>query len=138
MQRIASCQCGGFRVAVLGDPVFSNFCHCYACPRRTGAPFAANAYFMKDNVRLGGPFSTWTRTADSGRHLTTHFCPTCGSNVCWTMQIRPDWYGVAPGAFNDPTFPPPEVSIWEENKFARTQDVPGTRHFPKGLVLVTS
>ena len=138
MQRIASCQCGGFRVTVQGDPVISNICHCTACQRRTGAPFAANAYFTKDNVKLDGPFKTWTRGSDSGRTLTVHFCPTCGSNVCWTLELRPDFYGVAPGAFADPTFPPPDMSIWEETKFAWVPDVPGIQHFPQARVVTTS
>jgi hypothetical protein len=57
------------------------------------------------------------RATSSGRQFHNHFCPNCGSTLCWTLDIRPNDYGVATGAFNDPGFSIPTVSVWELSKY---------------------
>src|SRR5262245_24621641 len=117
MDRTARCQCGAFQVITSGQPNFVNICHCQACQRRTGAPWAGNAYWPKANVRLEGSHKIFTRISDAGRKFNNHFCPDCGSTVCWTVELDANIYGVAPGAFNDPSFPAPSVSIWEKSMY---------------------
>jgi hypothetical protein len=34
----------------------------------------------------------------------------------WHLDLRPDQYGIAVGAFADPDFPPPTLSVWEQTK----------------------
>ena len=133
MTRIAKCQCGGFRVVVSCEPVFINLCHCQECQRRSGVPLTWNAYFPKTDVQLEGEYRIYAREAQNGRELRNHFCPTCGSTVCWTFDLRPDRYGVAVGAFNDPSFPPPTVSIWEQSKHPWIELSADIQHFPQGL-----
>jgi len=129
MTRTASCQCGAFRMVAEGEPDMVNLCHCHACQRRTGAPFSVNAYYRKDAVRLEGDFRTYPRAAREGRTLTNHFCPQCGSTVCWTMDMRPGHYGIAVGAFNDQDFPPPTFSVWEEARHNWVTLPSGMEHF---------
>ena len=112
--RTASCQCGGFRAHVEGEPYAVNLCHCRECQRRTGAHAAPNAYFDKAGVRLEGEWRTYARPAADGRQVRNLFCPTCGSTVCWTLDLFPDVYGLAVGAFADPAFPAPDRSVWEQ------------------------
>ena len=131
MTRIARCQCGGFSVVVSCEPEFINVCHCQDCQRRSGVPLTCNAYFPKSETVLEGEYRIYERDGQDGRKLQNHFCPTCGSTVCWTLDIRPDRYGVAVGAFNDPVFPPPSVSIWEKSKYQWVQLPPDMQHFPK-------
>ena len=38
--RLASCSCGQLTAQASGDPVRNSICHCLACQRRTGSPFA--------------------------------------------------------------------------------------------------
>jgi len=45
-----------------------------------------------------------------------HFCPTCGTNLFWELDRRPDSIGVAVGGFIDPSFPAPTRSVWEESR----------------------
>ena len=134
MERTASCQCGAFRVTVTGEPDVINICHCGACQRRTGAPFSCNAYFRKANVRLDGEYRIYVRDCPEGRGLRNHFCPACGTTVCWTLDLRPEHYGVAVGAFNDPAFPPPTYSVWEQSRLAWTILPEGLAHFPQARV----
>jgi len=34
------------------------------------------------------------------------------------LDLRPEHYGIAVGAFADPDFPPPTLSVWEQTKHA--------------------
>ncbi len=129
MTRIASCQCRSFRVITASEPEVVNICHCTDCQRRSGVPMTCNAYFLKSDVRLEGESKIYIREVQDGRNLHSHFCPTCGSTVCWTLDLRPGHYGVAVGCFNDPDFPAPTVSIWEQSKYAWTETPPGCQHF---------
>src|SRR3954463_8839234 len=115
MTRIASCQCRGFSVVFSCEPTFINLCHCQDCQRRSGVPLTCNAYFPKGDTALEGEYRIYSREALDGRRLHNHFCATCGSTVCWSLDLRPDHYGVAVGAFNDPSFPPPSASIRERS-----------------------
>lgn len=113
MERLAKCQCGSLRAHTSGEPILVNICHCDQCKRRTGAAASCNAYFAKDQVRIEGEFKVFSRDAAEGRKMHNHFCPECGTTVCWLLDFRPDCYGVAVGTFADPTFPAPTRSVWE-------------------------
>ena len=111
--RVASCSCGELRVTCEGEPVRVSICHCLECQKRTGSVFAAQARFPRAGVTVEGPASRWTRVGESGESATFGFCPTCGSTVYWEPSAAPDLIYVAVGAFADPAFPPPRVSVYE-------------------------
>lgn len=111
--RIASCSCGQLRVRCAGEPVRISICHCLECQKRTGSVFATQARFPRESVTIEGRASHWTRVGDSGGSATFSFCPVCGSTVCWEL---PGFVTVAVGAFADPNFPPPHVSVYEERQ----------------------
>jgi hypothetical protein len=132
MERTAGCQCGQFRVATTIEPDAVNICHCADCQRRSGVPWTSNAYFRRSGVTLSGAYRTYTREAQEGRKFHNHFCPDCGATVCWTLDIRPDRYGVAVGSFNDPSFPAPTYSVYERSKYRWVVLPDGLQHFPHG------
>lgn len=117
-ERHASCGCGQLRVICQGEPVRISVCHCLACQRRTGSAFAAQARFPRDRIAIEGRSTAWRRVADSGRGLTFHFCPKCGATVHYGQDDIPDVVAVPLGAFADPGFPAPWVSVWERRKHA--------------------
>ena len=81
-KHLATCACGSLRVTADGEPDFVVVCHCLACQRRTGSPFGTGVYYPRDRVTsIDGDVGTFTRTADSGRSLTNHFCPNCGTEL---------------------------------------------------------
>ena len=98
----ARCGCGGLRVTTVGDPDLVVACSCIACQRRTGSPFGVGAYFRKETVSAEGEAGVYTRVADSGLTVSLNFCPSCGTNVYWFAELRPDHYGVAAGCFASP------------------------------------
>jgi hypothetical protein len=122
-EKIATCSCGQLRLACRGEPVRISMCHCLACQRRTGAPFAAQSRFQREQVSIAGPSTRYTRRADSGNSLTFHFCPHCGSTVYWENGGYPEFIAVALGAFADPGYPPPRVSVWESKRHPWTERI---------------
>ena len=114
--RLASCSCGQLEVTVHGEPVRISICHCRACQRRTGSPFGAQARFNAKDAEINGQSNSWIRTADSGHRIDFHFCPNCGSTVFYLPEAEPDLIAVAVGAFADPGFPSPGVSVYETRR----------------------
>lgn len=114
--RIATCSCGQLRVTCEGDPVRVSICHCLECQKRTGSVFATQARFPRERVTMEGGAAHWTRTGDSGQSATFAFCPTCASTVYWEAAGIPGFVTVAVGAFANPDFPPPRVSVYEERR----------------------
>jgi hypothetical protein len=110
--RTASCSCGLLQVVCEGDPVRISICHCLACQRRTGSVFGAQARFPRDKVRITGESTEYVRVGDSGSRVFFHFCPTCGATVYWELEGLPGFVAVPVGAFADPSFAPPQVSVY--------------------------
>ena len=114
--RTASCSCGQLSVQVTGEPIRVSVCHCLACQRRTGSAFGVQARFPKDRAQVTGPSRVYVRTGDEGSRISFHFCPTCGSTVYYMVDGRPDAVAIAVGAFADPSFPAPTVSVYEDRR----------------------
>lgn len=117
-QRTARCACGQLRLIASGEPVRISVCHCRQCQRRTGSPFGQQARFPREAVEVSGKRSRFERIADSGNRIDFYFCPKCGSTVYYEMEAEPENYGVPVGCFEDPAFPAPRVSVYEEFKHA--------------------
>ncbi|QSF54775.1 GFA family protein [Brevundimonas fontaquae] len=117
----AQCACGSLEVRSSQPPQLTAICHCLACQKRTGAPFSANAFYSVDCVTISGPSTAYVRTADSGRKVRMHFCQICGSTVYWRAEASPSVIGIAVGAFADPSFPAPTLSVFEETKHGWVQ-----------------
>lgn len=111
--RTATCRCGQLRVTCEGDPVRAAICHCLNCQKRTGSIFGAQARFKAEQVTVEGETKTYSGAGDSGNATTFTFCPTCGSTVCWILGGPPGFIAVAVGAFADPNFPPPVLSVYD-------------------------
>jgi hypothetical protein len=117
--RRASCGCGQLQVVCTGEPVRVSMCHCLECQRRTGSVFGTQARFRREDFSaVEGRSTAYSRVGDSGNSATFHFCPVCGSTVYWELGALPDFVAVAVGAFADPGFPAPGVSVYEARRHA--------------------
>lgn len=119
--RQATCSCGQLKVHTRGEPIRISVCHCLACQRRTGSVFAMQARFERANVSIEGASKQYVRTGDSGNQCVQSFCPECGSTVYYQLKDAPDVFAVPVGAFADPTFPEPKVSVYEVRKHSWVQ-----------------
>lgn len=112
-ERLAACSCGQLTAEVTGEPVRISICHCLSCQRRSGSVFAAQARFPRAQVTTRGRSSQYVITGDEGTSATFHFCPHCGATVFYEPQALPDFVAIPIGAFADPQFPAPTVSVYE-------------------------
>jgi len=114
--RTASCSCGQLSVTCTGEPFRISMCHCLECQKRTGSTFGVQARWNADQVTITGTATEWQRVGDEGGRATFRFCPTCGSTVYYTFDGMAGVIAVAVGAFADPTFPPPQYSVYEARR----------------------
>ncbi|HSR99071.1 MAG TPA: GFA family protein [Kofleriaceae bacterium] len=129
--RTASCCCGQLRIQVHGEPRGVGVCHCLACQQRTGSVFAALAGFAAPYT-ITGTATEYVRTGDHGARFRFRFCPICGSTVFHTEEGREQrGVSVAVGAFADPTFPPPEDSVYDCRRHPWVQLPPGVQSYDK-------
>ena len=129
--RTASCSCGQLRIQVHGEPRGVGVCHCLACQQRTGSVFAALAGFAAPYT-ITGTATEYVRTGDHGARFRFRFCPICGSTVFHPEEGREQsGVSVAVGAFADPTFPPPEDSVYDCRRHAWVQLPPGVQSYDK-------
>ena len=127
--RQASCSCGRLNATTTGEPVRISICHCLDCQRRTGSPFGEQARFAVSEVQIQGRSSSWSRTADSGNRITFHFCPVCGATVFYRPEKEPDLIAIPVGAFADPSFPGPRVSVYESRRHSWVAVPDNIEHF---------
>ena len=89
-------------------------CHCLACQRRTGSVFGAQARFAREAVTVVGTSAEYVRVGDEGKKATFRFCPKCGATVYYTLERMAEAVAIPVGAFADPSFPAPGISVYEE------------------------
>lgn len=128
--RTASCQCGQLCIEVHGDPLGVGVCHCLACQRRTGSVFAALASFAAPYT-VSGRASEYVRVGDQGARFVFRFCPVCGTNLFHTEEGVGDRVSVAVGAFADPDFPAPQVSVYDCRRHGWVRMPDGVQAFEK-------
>ena len=129
-RRTGSCSCGQLQIEVEGEPLRVSICHCLACQKRTGSVFGQQARFARSGSKVTGVATEFVRVGDDGSKATFRFCPKCGATVYYTAEGREDMVGVPVGAFADPTFPSPTVSVWEIRKHAWVQLPAEFEHVP--------
>ena len=128
MSKTARCACGALTAEVSGEPAMVIACHCTECQRRTGSVYGVSGYYTAEQVKPSGPETIYVRAGGEGRKIANHFCPSCGTTLYWTADLQPGMVGVAAGTFNDPAYPKPARSIWEDSRHAWVHldaDIPG-------------
>ena len=128
--RTASCCCGQLRIEVQGEPRGVGVCHCLACQQRTGSVFAALASFAAP-YKVIGKATEYVRTGDQGARFRFRFCPVCGTSLFHTEEGYDGSVSVAVGAFADPEFPAPTVSVYDCRRHPWVSLPPGTVAFDK-------
>jgi hypothetical protein len=127
-EREAACSCGQLKVLVVGEPLRISVCHCLACQRRTGSVFGMQARFAREQIQIIGRSHEFLRISDGGDRRTFNFCPDCGSTVYYLVDTAPDVFAIPVGAFADPAFPAPTVSVWESRKHPWVALPPDVEH----------
>jgi len=129
-KRFASCSCGQLTAEVCGEPVRISICHCLACQRRTGSVFGEQARFRREDVTTSGTSTEYVRVGDSGSSAKFHFCPVCGATVFYELEGLSEFIAIPVGAFADPAFPVPRVSVYEDRMHRWVVPPSDAEHIP--------
>ena len=132
--RLASCRCGQLQAEVRGDPIGVSVCHCYACQRRTGSVFSAQAAFPRESVTVKGDGTEFIRVGDEGTRFRFTFCPECGSTVFYVEEGDEQEIAIPVGAFADSRFPAPTVSVYEKRRHSWVSLPDDVEHWRKDPV----
>ncbi|GAB7345835.1 hypothetical protein MBLNU457_4092t1 [Dothideomycetes sp. NU457] len=77
-----SCFCGQCAYEFSGEPAATALCHCRDCQKIGGSTYSTNIIVSGDGFKVTkGNTKTYSKKADSGNTITTHFCPDCGSSM---------------------------------------------------------
>ncbi|MFC4932070.1 GFA family protein [Massilia sp. GCM10023247] len=128
--RLAACTCGQLSARATGEPVRVSICHCLACQRRSGGPFAQQARFLREQVAIQGQSTRYVLAGDEGSHASFHFCPQCGATVYYEAEGLEAYVTIPVGAFADPAFPAPTVSVYESRMHGWVVPPAGAEHIP--------
>jgi hypothetical protein len=74
--------------------------------------------------------STYVQPGDEGPGARFHFCPRCGATVYYEPLGLPECISVPVGAFAEPGFPVPTVSVYEERMHSWIVPPEAAEHFP--------
>lgn len=124
----ASCSCGQLTAQTDAEPLRVSICHCLACQRRTGSPFGHQARFYRALVLISGKSTEYERVGDEGSKIKFHFCPICGSTVYYEPEGLDEFISIPVGAFADPTFTAPTVSVYEDRMHGWVMPPDGAEH----------
>jgi len=105
---------------VQNEPRAVGICNCLACQQRTGSVFAALASFSAP-FEVFGTATEYVRVGDQGAKFRFRFCPICGTTVFHTEEGHDESVSVAVGAFADPSFPAPRVSVYDSRRHSWVQ-----------------
>jgi hypothetical protein len=72
-------------------------------------------------VAISGAAKQFIRVGDAGSRAIFNFCPTCGATVYYTAAGEDEHIAIPVGAFAEPTFPGPSVSVYEERMHSWVQ-----------------
>ena len=127
------CACGAVRYRVVGKPSFVAVCHCKFCQRRLASAFAILAAFDEENVEItqGELVECEHRSDESDRWLKMNFCPTCGTTVCHTAEVRPGMKTIAAGTFDESGWFGIDRHIWVQSKQDWVTIPEGIEIYPK-------
>ncbi|RVX69162.1 hypothetical protein B0A52_07138 [Exophiala mesophila] len=77
-----SCFCGNIKIEYSGEPAMTALCHCGDCRKISGGNYSNNIVVPSANFSItSGKPKEISKTADSGKSITSGFCPDCGTTL---------------------------------------------------------
>jgi hypothetical protein len=127
------CLCGHVSYEYTGSVGPANYCHCEDCRRCTGSAFNIGVRFDLGEFRIvSGSPKGFTTQGESGRELTRHFCPECGSPIFTSSPKHPDYVYVKAGGLDDPLIVEATHQNWVGSAVPWSRIDPAVASFTKG------
>lgn len=77
-----------------------------------------------------GASTEYVRIGDEGPGARFHFCPHCGATVYYELLGMAEFIAIPVGAFADPGFPAPSISVYEERMHSWVVPPVEAEHIP--------
>ena len=106
------CLCGDVRYSASGEPKIASICHCKDCQKQSGSAFVEVVAVPDEAFSISGAVSSFTNAGDSGRKLTRHFCPRCGSMLTIEAEGFPGVILIMGGTLDDTSWFKPAVQLF--------------------------
>jgi hypothetical protein len=127
------CLCGGVRYAYSGEVGTARYCHCADCRRISGSAFGVSVRVNTADFRITrGTTKSFTKPGDSGRPVTRHFCPECGSPLFTEPPLHPETLFIKAGSLDDAALVRPDREAWTVSRVEWAQIEPGLSSFTRG------
>lgn len=110
------CLCGAVRYEAETGSKLHYYCHCSDCRRYGGGAYHAAILLSAAALKVTGAVNTWTVTADSGRTVARHSCPTCCNHLFTSPWPDPIRYSLKAGTLDDPGLFKPAYEIWTASR----------------------
>ncbi|TVY84883.1 hypothetical protein LSUE1_G001075 [Lachnellula suecica] len=134
MAQEGGCLCNKVRVNYTGEPNAHVLCHCLDCRKISGSAYSNNIIVPDGNFKLvSGTPKTFTKTADSGNTIVSHFCGDCGTTVYRTGDSFPGANIVKVGVMDDPEWPTknvPKGELFAGQRVPWAKEVDGAAQMP--------
>jgi hypothetical protein len=120
------CACGAIRYELREEPLTLYACHCGDCQTQSGSAFSLSAFVKRAAIVITrGETRSWRRRAESGRMMTCHFCPDCGTRLWNDPDRLPDMTVLKPGTLDDTRWLRPIGHVWTKSALPGTAFAPG-------------
>jgi len=106
MEIDGKCHCGAIRYVAQVNPDEVIICHCTDCQTLSGAPYRISVAAPIRELRVIGDPRAYCKCADSGREVTTTFCPDCGTSL-WSHGEGRDFVFLRTGSITQRADLPP-------------------------------
>jgi len=112
MRITGGCLCGAVRFESTAAPLITRVCWCRLCQYLGAGSGTVNACFLAESFSVHGVTRDYSNIADSGNVMHRHFCPTCGTPLYSSAEVRPQFVFVRAGTLDDPEVATPAMTIW--------------------------
>jgi hypothetical protein len=106
------CLCKAVRYMITAPPIVTRECWCRVCQYLGAGSSAVNVCFPSAAVQVSGELRDYPSVADSGNLMHRRFCPTCGTPVFTSAEVRPHLVFVRVGTLDEPQQVRPDMAIW--------------------------
>lgn len=111
----ARCACGSHEIPLPSAPPRVTLCFCRDCQRRSGGPFGLATYYPAEGLALP-ELPARRRLSDAGRWLDERHCPSCGSVLFYTFELKDGVVGVPLGLIAGAEHLPPDRAVFCRKK----------------------
>ena len=124
-----SCLCGAVEITVSAEPIFVGKCYCTDCQKGSGGGHNTVVAVPDTGLGVAGETTSFAKPGDSGKPVTRHFCPKCGTTLYSQPEAMPGTSMVRAGVLDHAPAITATMAIYCAHAPAWDQPPADIRHF---------